>query len=63
MLRTKRIGKCRLCKSKKLKDLFSLGNLCVNDFVKDTKKKPRRAPLTMVQCDECKLLQLQHTEP
>ena len=33
-LKTKKVKRCLLCKNKKLKEIFSLGNLFVSNFVK-----------------------------
>ncbi len=53
---------CRSCKSKNLVNILSLGNLYLSDFVTDN-KKPEKYPLTLVFCQDCKLLQLKHTTP
>ena len=39
-LKTKKISHCLLCKNKNIKEIFSLGNLFVSNFVKkkDIKK-------------------------
>ena len=55
---------CRLCGSSDLKDVFSLGEQYVNDFVpEDRVGKGLKAPLDMVICPKCSLLQLRHTAP
>lgn len=54
---------CRLCGSKKLSRIFSLGNLFVSTFVKSKKDSFVKAPLELVFCEKCKLLQLKHTAP
>ncbi|MCK5044578.1 methyltransferase domain-containing protein [Candidatus Parcubacteria bacterium] len=54
---------CRVCGSKKLSFILTLGNLFVSTFVKDKKEKAIRAPLELVFCENCKLLQLKHTAP
>ena len=57
----KKVKKCLLCKNKKLKKIFSLGNLFVSNFVKKAKiKKGPKAPLTLMYCSKCTLLQLSH---
>ena len=62
--RTKKIKSCLLCKSNNLKKIFSLGNLFVSNFVKrDQIKKGIKAPLTLVYCPKCTLLQLSHIAP
>jgi hypothetical protein len=62
----KRISCCRVCQSKNLTDVLSLGDLAVSDFVVDPIAEPGlRAPLELVLCDSlqggCGLLQLLHT--
>ena len=55
---------CRLCGSDQLEDAFSLGDQYINDFVeKDKVKAGIKAPLDLVICKECSLIQLRHTAP
>lgn len=54
---------CRLCGSPKLDSVLSLGNLYVSTFVKSRKDKTIKAPLKIVLCKKCALLQLKHTAP
>ncbi len=55
---------CRLCGSDKLHGVFSIGEQYINDFVpKERIGKGLKAPLDLVMCDECALLQLRHTAP
>lgn len=54
---------CRVCGSGNLEPLFSLGDLYVSDFVPEPVDGGIRAPLAMVLCGECTLLQLEHTAP
>jgi len=55
---------CRLCNSSDLQDIFSLGEQYINDFVtKEKIGKGLRAPLELVMCNKCALLQLRHTAP
>ncbi|MDA2932963.1 class I SAM-dependent methyltransferase [Acidobacteria bacterium AH-259-D05] len=55
---------CRLCGSVNLQDVFSLGEQYINDFVPPEKiGKGRKAPLDLVLCAKCSLLQLRHTAP
>lgn len=61
----KTITQCRICGSKLLTPIFSLGSLYVSDFLKDGEEKTgTRAPLDLVLCGEndggCGLLQLRH---
>ena len=62
--KTKKIHKCLLCENKKLKKIFSLGNLYVSNFVEKSKiKKGIRAPLKLLYCSNCELIQLSHIAP
>ncbi len=62
--RTKKIKNCLLCKNNHLMKIFSLGNLFVSNFVnKKQIKKGVRAPLTLMYCPKCTLLQLSHIAP
>lgn len=54
------IEQCRACGSLELTDLLSLGNLCLSAFV-DAGAEVPRAPLDLVMCGACKLVQLRHT--
>lgn len=55
---------CRLCGSPDLQEVFSVGNQYINDFVPEDKiGKGIRAPLDLVSCGKCTLLQLKHTAP
>ena len=55
---------CRVCYSKKLVDLFSLGEQFINDFVpEDQVYSGLKAPLDLVFCENCTLVQLRHTAP
>jgi len=62
--RTHKIHKCRLCFSKKLKFIYSFGKIFVSNFVsKPNIKKGIKAPLNLVYCSKCTLLQLEHSAP
>ncbi len=55
---------CRLCGSSRLSDIFSLGEQYINDFVPEERiGKGLKAPLELIICDDCSLLQLRHTAP
>ena len=61
---TFKINKCRLCFSNELKKIHSFGNLYVSNFVsKNNINKGIKAPLNLVYCKKCKLLQLEHSAP
>ena len=60
----KKVKKCLLCKNKNLKKIFSLGSLYVSNFVNKNKiKNGIKAPLTILHCSKCTLLQLSHIAP
>lgn len=55
---------CRLCGAGKMSEILSLGDQYINDFVPLEKVgKGLKAPLDLVMCDNCSLLQLRHTAP
>ena len=63
-MKNKIVKKCLLCKNKKLKKIFKLGNFFVSNFVK--KKfiyKGIKCPLNLIYCNKCDLLQLSHIAP
>ena len=63
-LETKKIKHCLLCKNKNIKKIFSIGSLYVSNFVE--KKNIRngiKAPLTLLYCNNCSLIQLSHMAP
>ena len=62
--KTIRIKECRLCKNKKLKNIYNFGNHYVSNFVKKSSVyKGIKAPLKLVYCNKCKLLQLEYSAP
>jgi len=62
--KTFKIKRCRLCKNKKLKQIYNFGNHYVSNFVnKSSVKKGIKAPLNLVYCKNCELLQLEHSAP
>lgn len=62
--KTIKIKKCRLCKNKKLKQIYNFGNHYVSNFVnKASIYKGIKAPLNLVYCKKCQLLQLEHSAP
>lgn len=55
---------CRVCYSDKLSPIFSLGDLYVSNFInKEDLHKAVKAPLELIFCENCSLLQLKHTAP
>ena len=60
----KKINHCLLCKNKNIKEMFSLGNFFVSNFVKKKDiKKGIKAPLKLMHCKNCSLIQLSHIAP
>ena len=57
------IKECRVCGSRNLQRLFSLGDLYLSTFVSKPGENIGRAPLSMVWCNNCTLVQLEHTAP
>lgn len=64
-LRNKKVTKCLLCSYKKLKKIFYLGNFFVSNFVnkKNIKIGNVKAPLNLLYCKNCSLIQLSHIAP
>tara|TARA_B100000029_G_scaffold485376_2_gene538630 strand:- start:2277 stop:3500 length:1224 start_codon:yes stop_codon:yes gene_type:complete len=63
-LKTKKVKHCLLCKNKNIKEIFSLGNLFVSNFVKKKNVyKGIKAPLNLLYCYNCTLIQLSHIAP
>jgi len=55
---------CRVCGSDKLVFLYSLGDQYVNNFIeKDQLEQCIKAPLDLIFCENCTLVQLKHTAP
>lgn len=63
----KTISKCRVCNSKRLLPVLSLGNQFLADFAEAPGKDSQKVPLELIFCDPhtggCGLLQLKHTTP
>jgi len=57
----KEIKNCRICCSDTLSTLFSIGNLYLSTFVSKKGEHIGRAPMDLVWCDHCTLVQLRHT--
>ncbi len=55
-----RINKCRSCKKKTLKKLFSLGEMCFTGKFPHKDQKIQKKPITVVICSSCNLVQLNH---
>ena len=54
---------CRVCGSEQLTNLFSLGNIYVSTFVASETDPGIKAPLDLIACEVCSLVQLRHTAP
>jgi NDP-4-keto-2,6-dideoxyhexose 3-C-methyltransferase len=56
---------CRLCGSKDLKEVISIGEQYINDFPDTPAQKGRngQCPLDVIMCESCSLFQLRHTAP
>jgi NDP-4-keto-2,6-dideoxyhexose 3-C-methyltransferase len=57
-----KLKKCRVCGSKDLTPVLSLGKQYLSDFTRSN-KKPKAFPLNIVLCKSCKLVQLDYTTP
>lgn len=57
----KTINKCRSCENNKLTPIFSLGKLYISNFIDAPDMREKKAPLDLVLCQNCGLLQLKHT--
>lgn len=55
------ITQCRSCGNEELKTVFDIGDLKVNAFVSKPNEDVGMAPLALVHCNECDLVQLTHT--
>ncbi|RTZ98655.1 MAG: hypothetical protein DSY84_08620, partial [Candidatus Neomarinimicrobiota bacterium] len=63
-LTTSERATCRVCHSDQLTPLYSLGNQYVNNFINpEDLATCITAPLEMILCEHCTLLQLKHTAP
>jgi len=60
MKQYKKIKCCRSCGSTNFKPILSLGKIFISDFV-DSFSNRGKAPLKLVFCEDCSLLQLKHT--
>jgi len=56
-----KINKCRNCKNSNLIKLFSLGNLSFTGKFPSRNKKIKKAPLDLMMCSSCRLVQLAHS--
>ena len=62
--KTLKIKRCRLCHNHQLKKIYNFGSFYVSNFVSFKNiNKGIKAPLSLVYCQKCKLLQLEHSAP
>jgi NDP-4-keto-2,6-dideoxyhexose 3-C-methyltransferase len=55
---------CRACGHPRLRQLFSLGNHYISDFVSlGQAKSGPTCPVTLIMCEKCRLVQQQYTAP
>ena len=55
-----KIASCRNCNTKKLSNLFSLGNISFTGKFPKKNQTIKKAPLKVIMCSRCKLVQLSH---
>lgn len=55
------VRRCRSCGARKLREVLSLGDQYVSNFIPEGKKPQIKAPLNLMECQECGLVQLEHT--
>ena len=61
MLDVKQINVCRACGDSRLDAVLDLGNLAISGFPAPGDPPLARAPLTLIRCAACTLVQLAHT--
>ena len=61
MRQVKKVTECRVCANTNLDVVFDMGDLKINAFVAEPNTDVGTAPLTLVHCDNCDLIQLDHT--
>ena len=62
-LKTFEIDKCRICEYGKFDEIGSLGTLAISNFTAKPSLNARKAPLELILCKRCSLLQLRHNAP
>lgn len=64
MSEQRQILTCRLCDGASLSEILDLGRLCYTGrFPAEDQEDPPSAPLAIVQCKHCSLVQLKHSYP
>ena len=64
MIEYKNISNCRICKSEKIKIIFTLAEIPIPEVYNKNKKvalKKKRFPQTIVRCSNCKHIQIKET--
>lgn len=61
MANVKHVTNCRSCGSELSKTVFDMGELKINAFMPGAHTDIGSAPLTLMHCEECDLIQLSHT--
>ena len=61
MRQVKKVDACRVCGNDKLDVVFDIGELKINAFTAEPNTDVGSAPLTLVHCNNCDLIQLDHT--
>jgi len=58
-----KIKNCRVCHSKNIKSVADFGNIKISTFVDNPNDDLGSAPLELLECQNCTLVQLAHTVP
>ncbi len=61
MRQVTKVQSCRACGNTDLKTVFDMGELKINAFMDKPNTDVGSAPLTLVHCNECDLIQLDHS--
>lgn len=61
MRQVKHVTNCRVCGSPLHKSIFDLGDLKINAFTEEPNTDVGSAPLNLMHCENCDLIQLSHT--
>jgi NDP-4-keto-2,6-dideoxyhexose 3-C-methyltransferase len=61
MANVKHVTECRSCSAPLSKTIFDIGELKINAFVSAPNRDIGSAPLTLMHCESCDLIQLSHT--
>lgn len=61
MTDVKEVTVCRSCEHTKMKKVFDIGELKINAFMPEPNTDIGTAPLTLMHCTKCDLIQLSHT--